>query len=89
MPACNPPPTDDDPLGLFAALGFGFVHRFLWLVLTACALALMGALILGWWLEGDVTVQAAGVVRPTSRHLVKSAIDGRLQEIRVRAGDRV
>jgi len=88
-PAINKPPADDDPPQLFTSLGFGFVHRFLWMVLAACALALGGALTLGWTLEGDVTVQAEGVVRPTSSHLVKSAIQGRLQEICVRAGDRV
>ena len=79
----------NDPSRLFASLGFGFVHRFLWLVLATCVLAVSGILLLGWMLEGDVTVQAAGVVRPTSRHLVKSAIDGRLQKVCVAAGDHV
>jgi multidrug resistance efflux pump len=82
-------PSHDSPQRVFASLGFGFVHWFLWLVLSGCFLALSGGMVLGWVLDGDVTVKAEGALRPTSRHLVKSAIDGRVEDVRVRAGDRV
>lgn len=85
----GPEPSHDSPQRVFASLGFGFVHWFLWLVLSGCLLALSGGLVLGWVLDGDVTVKAEGALRPTSRHLVKSAIDGRVEDVRVRAGDRV
>ncbi len=71
----GPTSTDARPQHLFASLGFDFVHRFLWLVLGGCLLALAGGLSLGWALEGDVSIRAEGVIRPTSRHLVKSAIE--------------
>jgi multidrug resistance efflux pump len=85
----GPTSTDTRPQHLFASLGFDFVHRFLWLVLGGCLLALAGGLSLGWALEGDVSIRAEGVIRPTSRHLVKSAIEGRVADILVHAGDRV
>ena len=87
------PPTDADPGAhpsqLFAHLGFGFVRGFLWLVLAACAALAAGALALGWHLEGDVSVRAEGTVRPRSRRVVKSRLDGLVDDIRVRAGDHV
>ncbi|HJP32831.1 MAG TPA: HlyD family efflux transporter periplasmic adaptor subunit [Candidatus Latescibacteria bacterium] len=85
----HPKSRDDHPGRLFASLGFGFVFWFLWLILGGSALALTGALVLGWFLEADVTVKAEGAIRPASRHLVKSAIEGRVQDVRVDAGDRV
>ena len=85
----GPEPGQDTPQRLFRTLGFSFVHWFLRLVLWGCFLALTGGLVLGWVLEGDITVKAKGAVRPTSRHLVKSAVDGRVDEVCVSAGDRV
>lgn len=81
--------ASDAPERLFAALGFGFVQRFLWLVLATC-LALAGtALALGWHFEGDVTVRGAGQVRSARRHVVKSGLDGVVAQVKVRDGDRV
>ena len=85
----NKIPGDNSPQALFASLGFGFVHWFLWLVLAGCSLLLAVGVALGWFLQGEVAVQATGAVRPTTRHLVKSGVDGRVAEVRVRAGDQV
>ena len=60
----GPEPGQDTPQRLFRTLGFSFVHWFLWLVLWGCFLAPTGGLVLGWVLEGDITVKAKGAVRP-------------------------
>lgn len=80
---------DIGPRQLFAALGFGFVHRFLWLVLAAGGAVVVGALVLGWYFEGDITVKAAGILRPRVRHVIKSRLEGIVQEVAVGDGDRV
>lgn len=79
----------DGPGDLFAHLGFGFVRRFLCTVCLACVLALGVALALSWLLEGDVTIHGTGSVQPSARHLIKSAVAGRIQDVYVHAGDRV
>lgn len=88
-PAPHDAPSGHDPGRLFAGLGFGFVRRFLWIVLGACSTALGAVLLLGWSLEGDVTVHGTGLVQPSARHLIKTVVAGRIEEIRVHAGSQV
>ena len=73
----------------FRGPGFGFVRRFLKLIIATVVftLSLMGILI--WYLETDFTVTALGEIRPQLRKKVKSEVDGVITEIHVKHGQRV
>ena len=85
----GPEPGQDTSQRVFGRSGSALcTGSFAWCS-GGCFLALTGGLVVGWVLEGDITVRAEGALRPTSRHLVKSAIDGHFDEVCVSAGDRV
>ena len=78
--------SDDDE---FSGPGFGFVRRFLSIIIVTVVfiLSLMG--VVAWHMETDITVTATGEIRPQIRHKVKTEINGVVAEIFVKHGQRV
>ena len=77
------------PADLFAGMGFGFVRRFLQLILLGVlALGAAGGLS-SWYFGMDVCVEGKGVVEPRSRRMVKTEISGIVREISAGQGQQV
>lgn len=68
---------------------FRLLHHFLWIILGTTGISLTGGLVMAWLFEGDITVRAEGVIRPSVTHRVKAVIAGRIDSVCATAGQRV
>ena len=80
---------DPESARAFKDMGFVFVRYFLVLILASTSLAAGVAGFLVWHFGMDVSVEGTGVLEPRGRHLIKSEVNGIIQQIETGQGRRV
>tara|TARA_Y100000588_G_scaffold353485_1_gene407002 strand:- start:266 stop:655 length:390 start_codon:yes stop_codon:yes gene_type:complete len=74
---------------MFGGVGFGVVRHFLWGIVLLFGGLVVGAVLLSWHFDMDVSVEARGRIEPQRRSWVKSEIDGIVRHVWVWQGQQV
>ncbi len=73
----------------FKGAGFGFVKRFLLLILLSVIALIAGIVFLVWNIGMNVNVEGTGVIEPSGRFEVKTKLSGIINEVYVGRWDKV